>query len=76
MCAKVDVGDALDAKVSTSDPSGSAKSIAYAMGGVALLYMIVQFGMSGGNWLTSRADGLLGTSAGDGGSGVTFDGSP
>lgn len=72
---KASISDALDAKVSTNDPSGSAKSIAYAIGGVALFIAVVRYGMVAGDWVTDTTDSLFGTNAGSGG-GITFDGAP
>lgn len=72
---QISVGDALDAKLSSSDPSGSAKSVAFAVGGVALLLVVGRFGFEIGDWITDRIDEVAGTSAGSGG-GITFDGAP
>ena len=62
-------------KVDTSDISGSATSIAMAVGGVGLAYLVLRYGAMVGDWATNAADGALGTSAGSS-PGIVFDGAP
>lgn len=54
----------VDAKVSSNDIGGSAKSIAFTVAGISLLYVLVQYGLSGGEWLQTQADSVIGTNTG------------
>lgn len=60
----------VDAKISTSNPVGSLKSIVLAIAGVALFAMVLAFGSDLGDMLTAWVAGLLGLdmgpNAGDG----------
>lgn len=49
--------------VSTNDISGSARSIAMAVGGVALGAVVLSYGSQLGNAVTTRIDNVVGTNA-------------
>lgn len=50
-------------KVDTDDWGGSARSIAMAVGGVALGGIVLSYGSQLGDWATTRIDNLAGTNA-------------
>jgi hypothetical protein len=50
-------------KVDTSDFGGSAKSIAMAVGGVAVGSVVLAYGSQIGDYVTTRIDNLAGTNA-------------
>ncbi len=49
--------------VDTSKPAESMKSIAMAMGGVAVGAVVLSYGSQIGDYLTTRIDSLVGTNA-------------
>jgi len=61
-----------DAKVDTSDPTGSAMSVLMAIGGFGLLAMVYNYGDQLGDWLTAQTDQLVGTNASGSNSGEMF----
>lgn len=66
----------VDAKVDTNDLSGSGKSVIYGVGGIALLWMVIQYGQVAGDKLTATVDNLTGVNASGSSDGITFDGAP
>jgi hypothetical protein len=53
----------VDAEIDTSDPVESGKSILYAVGGVGLMVMVLNYGQQVGSYLTQRVDSLTGQNA-------------
>lgn len=50
-------------KVDTNDIGGSAKSLAMAVGGVAVGAVVLSYGSQLGDYVTTRIDNLAGTNA-------------
>lgn len=51
-------------EVDTSDPSGSAASIARGVLGVGLMTVVLKYGNQIGNWATEQVDGATGANGG------------
>lgn len=49
--------------VNTNDPAGSAKSLAFAVGGVAVGAVVLSYGSQLGDAITTRIDNMVGTNA-------------
>lgn len=61
-------------ELNTKKPIDSAMSIAFAVGGVALMTVILAYGSDLGNRLGGFVGGLLGTDVGQNGGGIAIDG--
>lgn len=51
-------------EVDTSDPSGSAASIATGIAGVGLMTIVLRYGNQLGNWAAEQVEGATGANGG------------